>query len=292
MEGTASTTSVLVTGATSGIGRATALRLAGAGYHVVASGRDAGALADLKLGASRPSSSRSPAGRLDTAVLDVAGDGESVEEAARAVRAILGDATPDVLVNNAGFSAPGPLELVGDRELREQFDVNVFGLMAVTRAFVAGMRERGSGRIINVSSVMGRMTLPLHGAYNASKFAVEALSDALRMELAAFGVDVVIVEPGTIRTGFERRALANAGRYRAAESPYRPVLSKIEDVYGKVYEGSPGPETVAETIERAIRARRPRARYISLRDRTQVALFSRLPSSLADSVRRRAVGFQ
>jgi NAD(P)-dependent dehydrogenase (short-subunit alcohol dehydrogenase family) len=179
---------VLITGAASDIGRSTALRLAGLGHRVVASGPDEEALNALQEDARGRGLDR----RLDTMPLDVA-DSVSVTRAARAFCWRLG--APDVLVNNAEVSVAGPLELVDDRDLREQFETNVFGLMAVTRAFVPAMRERGSGRILNVSSRSGRAAAPLRGPDHASTRAVEALSHALRVELARYGVKVVVVHP-------------------------------------------------------------------------------------------------
>jgi short-subunit dehydrogenase len=124
----------------------------------------------------------------------------------------------DVLVNNAGYGLVGPLETIDDADLRAQFDTNVFGLMAVTRAFLPAMRDRRAGRIINVSSVGGRMTFPLMGAYHASKYALEALSDALRLELLPMGVHVSLIEPGPIRTEFNDRAMEWAGKYNPPPS--------------------------------------------------------------------------
>jgi NAD(P)-dependent dehydrogenase (short-subunit alcohol dehydrogenase family) len=190
--------SILITGATSGIGRDAALRLARAGHLVLAGGRRADALATL---------AREGGGRLEPVVLDVT-DPASVAAARELVDRRTGGRGLDVLVNNAGFALPGPLEALAEEDLRMLFDTNVFGLLAMTRAFLPGMRERGQGRVVNVGSIMGRVAMPLLGAYNASKHAVAALTDALRMELAPFGISVVLVEPGAIRTGFAARALA------------------------------------------------------------------------------------
>jgi NAD(P)-dependent dehydrogenase (short-subunit alcohol dehydrogenase family) len=189
--------SILITGATSGIGRDAAVRLVRGGHLVMAGGRRADALVSL---------ARAGGGRLEPVVLDVT-DPASVEAARELVERRTGGRGLDVLVNNAGFALPGPLEALAERDLRELFDTNVLGLLAVTRAFLPAMRERGQGRVVNVGSIMGRVAMPLLGAYNASKHAVAALTDALRMELAPFGITVVLVEPGAIRTGFAARAL-------------------------------------------------------------------------------------
>src|SRR6266511_3071248 len=149
----------------------------------------------------------------------------SVEAARVEVERRTAGAGLDVLVNNAGYALPGPLETLTEADLRLLFDTNVFGLLAVTRAFLPRMRERGAGRVVNVGSVMGRVTMPLLGAYNASKHAVAALTDALRMELAPFGVRVVLVEPGAVRSGFAARALQGLAPYRDPGSPYARAVA-------------------------------------------------------------------
>jgi NAD(P)-dependent dehydrogenase (short-subunit alcohol dehydrogenase family) len=196
--------SILITGATSGIGRDAALRLARAGHLVLAGGRRPDALAAL---------ARDARGRLEPVTLDVT-DPASVAAARALVERRTGGRGLDVLVNNAGYALPGPLEALAERDLRELFDTNVFGLLAVTRAFVPAMRERGQGRVVNVGSIMGRVAMPLLGAYNATKHAVAAMTETLRMELAPFGITVVLVEPGAVRTGFASRALAGLAPYR------------------------------------------------------------------------------
>ena len=186
--------SILITGATSGIGRDAAVRLARRGHLVLAGGRRPDALAALALAGQGRG-----AGLLEPLPLDVT-DPASVEAARELVDRRTGGRGLDVLVNNAGFALPGPLETLAERDLRELFDTNVFGLLAVTRAFVPAMRERGQGRVVNVGSIMGRVAMPLLGAYNATKHAAAAITDVLRMELAPFGITVVLVEPGAIRT--------------------------------------------------------------------------------------------
>ena len=130
----------------------------------------------------------------------------------------------DVLINNAAIAQGGPISEIDDADLQAQFETNVFGLMRVTRAFLPAMCARGRGRIINVSSTAGRVTVPLSGAYCASKYAVESLSDALRLELAPFGIEVVLVEPGPIRTDFAAHTMDAASKYAVATSPYAPLF--------------------------------------------------------------------
>ncbi|HET9007844.1 MAG TPA: SDR family oxidoreductase, partial [Actinomycetes bacterium] len=215
--------SILITGASSGIGREAAMRLVRAGHLVLAGGRRPDALAGL---------ARAAGGRLEPVVLDVT-DPASVEAARELVERRTGGRGLDVLVNNAGYALPGPLEALADADLRRLFDTNVFGLLAVTRAFVPAMRERGAGRVVNVGSIMGRVAMPLLGAYNASKHAVAAATAALRMELAPFGVTVVLVEPGAVRTALAARALAALAPYRVPGSPYAAALAGTDAAWAR-----------------------------------------------------------
>src|SRR5215468_9431026 len=197
--GMSSSKTVFITGATAGIGRTTALHLASLGHHVIASGRRRAELDKLA------AEGRGLAGKLDVVALDVT-QAASIAAAVDEVARLLGDRGLDVLINNAGFGVLGPTSEISDAEMRRQYETNVFGLMNVTRAFLPGMRARRAGRIINVSSIGGRITLPYFGVYNSTKYAVESLSDALRYELAPFGIDVALIEPGVIRTNFEATA--------------------------------------------------------------------------------------
>jgi len=210
---------VLITGATSGIGRMTALHLAREGHHVIASGRKLNELAKLREEAKGL--------KLDTIVLDVTST-SSVAAALNEVGLLTDGKHIDVLVNNAGFGVLGPTAEISDAEIRRQYETNVFGLMKVTRAFLPRMRERGQGRIINVSSVGGRIVLPFFGAYNSTKYAVEALSDALRYELRPFGIDVALIEPGVIRTNFEPTAVAQLDQF--AGSTYSRSLNRVHEM--------------------------------------------------------------
>ena len=169
-----------------------------------------------------------------------------------------------VLVNNAGYSQSGAVEEVPMDKVRRQFETNVFGLVRLCQLVLPGMRRQGFGRIVNLSSMGGRLTFPGGGFYHASKYAVEALSDALRFEVRGFGVEVVVVEPGLIRTGFARTAVGSMGE---GSGPYAGFEAGVARTTHENYERGPlatlggGPEAVAETIERAISAARPRARY-------------------------------
>ncbi len=272
---------ILITGATSGIGRHAALHLAKKGHRVIATGRNEKALAELKARAGAP---------LETLRLDVT-DAASIEQAKAEVDERTGGVGLDVLVNNAGYGTLGPTELITDADMRAQYDVNVFGLMAVTRAFLPAMRARGRGRIVNVSSLGGRTTLPLFGVYNSTKYAVESLSDALRMELAPFGIDVSLIEPGVIDTGFGDRSMLEVAKYRHADSPYAPVLDRAEELRKMTDRTAVGPACISRAIERAATARWPKARYVApLRARFMVAFLIALPTRWADFIMRQLVG--
>jgi NAD(P)-dependent dehydrogenase (short-subunit alcohol dehydrogenase family) len=243
------TATVLITGCSSGIGRATALRLVGAGHTVVATARRVETLAPLVEAGCR------------TLSLDVTDD-ESMRSAVERAEADTGGI--DVLVNNAGYSQSGALETVPIDRVRAQLETNVVGLLRMCQLVLPGMRARGRGTIVNMSSMGGRLTLPGGGAYHASKYAVEALSDALRYEVAGFGVRVVVVEPGLIRTEFGETAAASV----AAAGPYADFDREVAKGTRRVYTRGPlarlgaGPDAVARTIEKAIAADRPRARYV------------------------------
>jgi NAD(P)-dependent dehydrogenase (short-subunit alcohol dehydrogenase family) len=243
---------VLITGCSSGIGHATAERLAGAGWPVYATARRPESIADL---AERG---------CHTLPLDVTDEG-SMRDAVSAVEKDEG--AIGVLVNNAGYSQSGAIEGVPMERVRAQFETNVFGLLRMCQLALPGMRRQGWGRIVNVSSMGGRLTFPGGGAYHATKHAVEALSDAMRYEVRGFGVDVVVIEPGLIKTQFGETAAGSIGDANEhADDPYAPFNAAVGAATEGAYEGplsrlGGGPETVARAIERAISARRPRTRY-------------------------------
>jgi NAD(P)-dependent dehydrogenase (short-subunit alcohol dehydrogenase family) len=258
------TKTILITGSTSGIGKAAALGLARRGYTVFASGRRADALEQLR--------TESEGTNLIPIQLDVANPA-SIEEAAVQIRQQTGGHGIDVLINNAGYAVFGPLLDLDDATMRRQFDVNVFGLMAVTRTFATTMMARRSGRIINISSIGGRMVFPFDGIYHATKFAVEALSDALRMELAPFGIRVVLIEPGTIRTGFLEAADRSSAQTHSPDSPFRNHMEVFNTTAEELYRYAPGPDVVVRAIIKAIESRRPKARYtVPWRDRLALLL--------------------
>nr|HEX4318573.1 SDR family oxidoreductase [Kofleriaceae bacterium] len=270
---------VLVTGATAGIGRITALHLARQGHRVIASGRKAAELMTLKGEASGL--------KLDTLMLDVT-SAPSIAAAVTEVDRLTDGHGIDVLVNNAGFGILGPTSEISDSEMRRQYDTNVFGLMNVTRAFLPKMRDRRSGRVINVSSVGGLITLPFFGVYNSTKYAVESLSDALRYELRAFNIDVVLVEPGVIRTNFEATAVSNLDQF--AGSPYKHAMQKYEEMSKMADRFASNPIVIAKAIARATNARRPWARYVAPRSTNFIVWFGALAPTRVWDWAMRAVG--
>jgi NAD(P)-dependent dehydrogenase (short-subunit alcohol dehydrogenase family) len=245
-------TAVLITGCSSGIGRATAKHLAQRGHVVYASARRLESIADLEADGCR------------LLALDVT-DEASMAAAVQAVEAEHG--AVGALVNNAGYSQSGAIETVPLDEVRRQFETNVFGLVRMCQLVLPAMRARRSGRIVNISSIGGTLVFPGGGVYHATKYAVEALSDALRFELKGFGIRVVIVEPGIIRTGFAE-AVSTALPKTDSTDPYATFNAAVEESTHNTYEegslvgrlGGP-PEAVAKVIERAITVKSPKTRY-------------------------------
>jgi NAD(P)-dependent dehydrogenase (short-subunit alcohol dehydrogenase family) len=242
----------LVTGCSTGIGRATAQRLAGTGHTVYATARRVGDIDDLGADGCR------------LLALDVTDDASMVAavEAIEAEHGAVG-----ALVNNAGYSQGGPVEEVPLDDARRQFETNVFGLARLCQLVLPAMRERRDGRIVNLSSMGGRMTLPGGGWYHATKHAVEALSDALRFEVAPFGIGVTVIEPGVVVTKFGDTAVASAGDASDLAGPYDAmmagVVAKTAGAYVKAKPGaSITPEVVAKHIEKAITSRRPKTRDV------------------------------
>jgi NAD(P)-dependent dehydrogenase (short-subunit alcohol dehydrogenase family) len=247
---------VLITGCSTGIGRATALRLAGHGWTVYATARRPESIADLERAGCK------------TLALDVT-DEDSMREAVQAVEQAEG--AVGVLVNNAGYSQGGPIEQVPMDAVRRQFETNVFGAIRMAQLVLPAMRAQRWGKIVNVSSMGGRLTFPGGGLYHASKYALEAISDALRFEVRGFGVDTIVIEPGLIVTDFAQAAVASTAslgnELSATDGVYEQFNTKVAALTTGVYE-SPmrhlggGPEVVARAIERAIKRRRAPSRVL------------------------------
>ena len=243
-----STGAVLITGCSSGIGHETARHLAAGGHRVFASARRPEAIEHLR-----------EAG-CETLACDVT-DEASMQACVAAVEASAG--AVGALVNNAGDSQSGAVETVPPESVRRQFETNVFGLIRMCQLVLPGMRREGAGRIVNISSIGGKLTFPGGGIYHATKHAVEAISDAMRFELKGFGIQVVVIEPGLIKTSFAETV---AGAMPEEEGPYADFNKSVTEATVGAYEGpmarlGAGPEAVAGAISKALTARRPKTRY-------------------------------
>jgi NAD(P)-dependent dehydrogenase (short-subunit alcohol dehydrogenase family) len=244
---------VLVTGCSSGIGRATAEVLARGGMTVYATARRLETIDDLASSGCR------------LLQLDVTAE-DSIRAAVDTVARENG--AVGILVNNAGYGQEGAVEDVPVDEVRRQFETNLFGLHRLTQLVLPGMREQEWGRVVNVSSMGGRLTFPGGGVYHASKHALEALSDALRYEVRPFGVDVVVIEPGLVKTRFGETSVGSIHSVTDDAGPYRDFNAGVARVVGGAYGGAMArlavePEAVARVIEKAITAPRPRPRYVA-----------------------------
>ena len=288
----------LITGASTGIGRATALRLARGGWTVLAGVRDPAAGEMLQRELSEGSAGRAGGGRLIPLALDVT-DAEQISAAARRVEGEAAEGSApaqgglDALVNNAGIAVGGPLELVPLPELRRQLEVNVVGQVAVMQAVLPALR-RSRGRIVFLSSVGGRVATPFLGPYQASKHALEAIGDALRLELRSSHVRVALIEPGSVATPMWDKGRDDADRVTIPpqlQGQYGHVPGAMSKVIEDTARRGVPPEQVAQTIEQALTAPRMKARYVVGRDaRAIVLLHSLLPDLLFDRVVRRAMG--
>ncbi len=272
---------VLITGCSTGIGRAAAIALHDAGHPVVATARRPETLTEL----------------ADRGIRSLALDVTDEQSMAAAVRAVEDEFGPvEVLINNAGYGLYGVVEQTPMEEIRRQFETNFFGLVRLTQLVLPGMREARRGRILNVSSMGGRVSLPGGSFYHASKFAVEALSDGLRMEMAPFGVRVVLIEPGPVNTPWNDVAVASLTETDRAAADDDPYAAYKASVSGSFATATAGPlarlgseaEDVAAVIVTAVTADRPRARYlINAVARTLVVSRAVLPTRAWDFVVRR-----
>jgi NADP-dependent 3-hydroxy acid dehydrogenase YdfG len=268
---------ILITGASSGIGRATALRLADDGHTVFAAARRLDRLSEL---------ARETTGTVIPVELDVR-DPDSVRRAVDAVAAVAPGGL-DVLVNNAGYALTGPAETLATDAVRAQFETNVIGLFDVTRAFLPQMRARRSGRIVNISSLLGEITVPGSGIYGGTKHAIEALSDALRMELKQFGISVVVVQPSFVATEIDLTSTmtTNAG----AVADYATLERELTAYLDAQAKAGVTPEVVAARVARASLTSRPKARYVTpRRDALLLGMLTMLPTRLTDRMKLRLV---
>jgi short-subunit dehydrogenase len=271
---------VLITGASAGIGRDAALTCVKRGFEVFAAARRTAALDALKSEAGES---------LYPIELDV-NNASSIDRAKARILELTDGYGVDGLVNNAGIAIAGVLSEVTDRDMRAQFETNVFGLMTVTRAFLPEMMARRSGRIVNVSSSGGLVSLPFVGVYHATKFALEALSDTLRWELRPFGVRVSVIEPGPIRTEFGDKLVGSTDRILPG-SPYAPLFTDVDRMKAFAEARMSGPEVVTRDIVHALSSRWPRARYLEPRMLiVLIKLYQLAPTWLSDWVITRVTG--
>ena len=271
---------VLVTGCSSGIGKATALHLAGRGWRVYATARRLAGLDEL---------SKAGCSLLELDVTNETSMAGAVSEVERNEGAV------GVLVNNAGYSQSGAIESVPMERVQRQFATNVFGTVRMCQLVLPGMRRQRWGKIVNIGSMGGKLTFPGGGFYHATKYAIEAITDALRFEVKGFGIDAILIEPGLIRTHFGETAAGSIDAAPAdgapSDDPYARFNAATAKATKEVYEDGPlahlggGPETVARTIARAIDSSHPRARYtVTPSADLMIGLRRALPDALWDGM--------
>ena len=271
--------SVVITGAASGIGRACALRFDRLGYRVLAGVRRPEDAEALKAASD---------GRIEPLTLEVTN-----QQTVTAAAAVLGDAPLHGLVNNAGIAVAGPVELVPLERWRTQLEINVIGLVSVTQAFLPALR-RGCGRIVNIGSIAGRSALPCSGPYCASKYAVEAITDSLRMELAPFGIAVAVSEPGAVATPIWDKSARIAEEMSGQVDPslyqlYSGLVDKIRKLAAQAGRGAIPVEEVVRAVEHALTSARPHTRYPVGRDAKLRLLLKRLPDRVMDRLIMRRI---
>jgi NAD(P)-dependent dehydrogenase (short-subunit alcohol dehydrogenase family) len=264
---------IVITGASSGIGRACAVRFAGIGYRVIAGVRNRPAGETLE----------ALAHGIEPVLLDITN-----ADAIRSVAEALGEEPLAGLINNAGIAVTGPLELLPVSAWRRQFEVNVIGLAAVTQALIPHLR-RGKGRIVNIGSIAGRSALPGSAAYDSSKFAVEAITDSLRMELHHFGIKVSIIEPGAVASAIWEKSVREFDDLERLAPPdrwdlYRRLICRIrEEIIASAEKALPA-EAVVKRVEHAMTARRCKTRYVVGGDARFWLLLNLLPDTWRDRI--------
>src|SRR5262249_48494119 len=273
---------VIVTGASAGIGEAAARRLTDEGATLVISARRPDRLEAVR------QQIESVGGRA----LAVVGDITSAEDRERLVQETMREfGRIDGLVNNAGYGQRGPIELVPIEAIRQNFETNLFSLIALTQLVIPIMRKQRSGRIVNISSVAGRVARPLSSIYDATKHALEAISDGLRGELALFGIKVVVIEPGFIITEFLGVANEVARPITEQDSPYKPFFEAFGAGYERMRRMAGRPQDIADLVIKALTVDNPRSRYAAPRHAKLAIMLKRLlPERLFDYVLARQSG--
>lgn len=236
---------ILITGASSGFGKFTALELIKKGYTIYGAARRLNKMQDL----------------VDAGGHAIAMDVTKDDSVAAGVNQIIKEQGKiDVLVNNAGYGAYAFIETANIDQMKRMYEVNVWGLVRVSQYVLPHMRKEQSGRIINISSIAGKTSLAFMGFYSSSKFAVESLSDALRQEVGRFGIDVSIIEPGAFSTGFDDTVVNELKEANVGEV-YQPIVDRFIPEFKKTYDNAPTPEPVVEAIKKAIESKKPKTRY-------------------------------
>jgi short-subunit dehydrogenase len=236
---------VLITGASSGFGKRVAEKLLDEGYTVYAAARRVEKMTDIE------------AKGAHILRMDVTDNG-SVE--AGVAQVIKEQGLIDVLFNNAGYGSFGPIECIPMEDIQRQYEVNVFGMARLIKAVLPYMRKKRSGLIINTASMVGHISFPVMGWYASTKHAIEGMSDALRMEVKPFGIDVVVIDPGPVKTEFDAVAIAAMDRLEQPED-YKPLTAAFSKYMANSYAKCPGPEGTADAVVKAIKAKRPKTRY-------------------------------
>jgi NAD(P)-dependent dehydrogenase (short-subunit alcohol dehydrogenase family) len=281
---------VIITGASAGIGEATARMLGRQGARLVLTARRQDRLNVLKQ--EIESAQTGGTARAAGTVLAIAGDVTSASDRERLVQETMRVfGRIDALVNNAGYGQRGPIEIVPVDDIRRNFETNVFSLIALTQLAIPIMRSQRSGRIVNISSVAGRIARPLSSVYDATKHALEAISDGMRGELAPFGIKVIVIEPGFIITEFLEVANSVSRPVVEQDGPYAPFLKGLEETYSRARGIAGKPEDIARLVLRALASGRPRIRYAGpAHARLFLALNRVLPQRLKDYAVARQTG--
>jgi short-subunit dehydrogenase len=275
---------VIITGASAGIGQAIARTLAKAGATVVITARRQERLETLKKEIEQS----------DGQAIAIIGDINSADDRERLLKETMkATGRIDALINNAGYGQRGPVELVPMDAIRQNFETNFFSVVALTQQVIPIMRKQNSGRIVNISSVAGKIARPLYSIYSATKFALEAISDGMRLELAPFGIQVVVIEPGFITTEFSSTASKLAKSIVEQDSPYKPFFAGSSEGDRPIRKMAGTPDDIAKLVHIALLANKPKARYVAPRHaKLAIALKRWLPETLSENLVKKSSGMR